>query len=384
MQYKNILSNIRCEINKIDQEILFLLSKRKKIVTKIAKKKIINHIPIQDLKREKELLNNLQSLCKKYFLNKSYIIEIFKIIINDSVMLQKNIKQQYDKNKFIKQKTIAFLGPKGSYSYISTKKYIKKNKKKYHKKKYDNFIEIFQSVKDKISEYAIVPIENSYSGFIEPVHSMLINNKLKIYSEFHLPIKHCILSPINTTLQNITTIYSHPQSFQQCSQFIQNFPHWKIKYTNSTSQAMKIISQMNTYTAAAIGSKIGKKIYNLQIIKEKIANDLNNQTRFFILSQQKYKINNSQPIKATLIIKNKIIKQDDIIKIFQKNHILISIFIPIIYILNNKKKMGFYIETKEHNKLSAINQIIYYLKEKKIFIKCLGKYPILNISNNNH
>lgn len=379
MQYTHILSNIRCEINKIDQEILFLLSKRKKIVTQIVQKKIINNIPIQDVKREKELLNNLKSLCKKYFLNKNYIIEIFKIIVEDSVMLQKKIKKQHDENKGMKKKQIAFLGPKGSYSYISTEKYIQKYKKKYHKKKYDNFIEIFQSVKNNKTKYAIVPIENSYSGFIKPVHSMLIKNKLKIYSEFYIPIKHCILSHINTTLENITTIYSHPQSFQQCSKFIQNFPNWKIKYTNSTSQAMKIISQINTHNTAAIGSKIGKKIYNLQIIKKNISNDVNNKTRFIILSKEKYKINKSQPIKATLIIKNKIIKKDDIIKIFHKQHVLISIIIPIIYVVNNKKKMGFYIETKEHTQLSDINKIIDYLQKNKILIKCLGKYPKLNI-----
>ena len=39
----------------------------------------------------------------------------------------------------------------------------------------------------------------------------------------------------STDADKIQTVYSHPQPFQQCSQYLSRYPHWKIEYTESTS-----------------------------------------------------------------------------------------------------------------------------------------------------
>ncbi|CAL4322217.1 chorismate mutase [Buchnera aphidicola] len=100
MHSNNILLNLRNKINKIDESILHLLSKRKEIVIQIAKIKILHNLPIKDKNRERELLNTLITFGKTYNISKNYICNIFKMIIQDSILTQTNIKDKLNKKKY--------------------------------------------------------------------------------------------------------------------------------------------------------------------------------------------------------------------------------------------------------------------------------------------
>lgn len=377
MELKKILLDLRNTINEIDELILNLLSKRRKIAIKIAKKKIANNFPIKDKNREKELLQKLLHIGKLYQLSEKYIQKIFQIIIQDSIMIQQQIQIQLNQKNNFKQKIFSCLGPYGSYSYIVSTKFITQYYENYIIKEYNNFQDIFVSIENNQSHYAIVPIENSTSGFIDEVYDLLCLKKLTIVGECYLPIQNCLLVKPGTTLKAINYIYSHNQVFQQCSTFIKKFPNWNIEYTHSTAQAMQIVAQNNNNNTAAIGNKNSAKFYKLHVILEKISNIKNNNTRFFILTKNNILISDIPSNKITILLKTK-----EMI-LFQIILLLYSQNIPIIQLESNLDyqkhiKEIIYLEIQAHIRDKRIQKILKILKTKNISIQILGCYPTFN------
>ncbi|WP_343182401.1 chorismate mutase [Buchnera aphidicola] len=378
MTSKKILLKLRNQINQIDKLILDLLYKRRTLAISIAKKKIIHKFLIQDRTREKELLQNLILMGEKYHLSAKYIKKIFNIIIQDSVTIQTKITNKFIQNTNLKNPIFSFLGPTGSYSYIASMKYIKKYHNNYAIQQHKNFEDILHSVENNQSNYAIVPIENSFSGFIRPVYNLLFKTKLKIIGECYLPINHCLLTKSKILLSEIKVIYSHAQSFEQCSKFIQKYKYGKIKYTNSTSEAMQIVSNMDKNNIAAIGDKNSAKIYQLQTISENISNSLNNNTRFFILTKNIIHNLNIIPIKSTLILTTKKNLLFSIIIQLNKKKIKILQLESQLYNEKPIKEM-IYIEILGHTHDEKIKHILQDFEKQDILINILGSYPTLDI-----
>ena len=143
MLSKNDLLNFRNEINNIDKKIVKLLSKRKKLVLNIAQSKIQNNRPIRDINREKNLLSKLTSLGKEKNLDPDYIIRLFQLIIEESILTQKTLLKKFQNKNSINQNIISFLGPKGTYSDIAVSQYEKQNLKKFIKKEKGNQFQFY-------------------------------------------------------------------------------------------------------------------------------------------------------------------------------------------------------------------------------------------------
>ena len=91
---KSTLLSLRKEIDGIDKRLLNLISKRVKIVKKVARYKRTNQLKIAHPKREKEVLNRLKKDAKKKKINKKLIELIFKNIIKYSKQIQKKEMQK--------------------------------------------------------------------------------------------------------------------------------------------------------------------------------------------------------------------------------------------------------------------------------------------------
>lgn len=83
------IQKFRDKIDKIDLAIIKKLAQRKKLSIKIGQLKKKENKIIKVLIREKAMMKNYDILCHKYNLQKSFIKEIFKIIISNSKKLQK-------------------------------------------------------------------------------------------------------------------------------------------------------------------------------------------------------------------------------------------------------------------------------------------------------
>jgi len=84
-----------------------------------------NQIPVRDQVREDQLLVRLIQQGQKVGLDPHYVTQLFHVIIEESVLNQQAMLARWANPGSEKRlNRVAFLGDKGSYSYLATKKYF--------------------------------------------------------------------------------------------------------------------------------------------------------------------------------------------------------------------------------------------------------------------
>ncbi|QCI20526.1 chorismate mutase [Buchnera aphidicola (Brachycaudus cardui)] len=380
MPNNNSLLVFRNEINNIDEQIVKLLAKRKNLILQIAKLKIESNKPIRDMERERKMLQELIILGQKYQLTPEYITRLFQLIIEESVSTQKKMLKKFCVNNKLTPTSFAFLGPKGSYSHIAASEYAHRNLQTCIIQECTTFKEVILSVENNESDYAVLPIENTCSGSINEVVNLLKKTNLFIIGEINIFINHCLLAIKNIPLNQIQTVYSHSQPFQQCSNFIKKFPEWNIKYTTSTADAMKKINQYNNIYNAALGSEIGSKIYGLKILSKNLANQEKNITRFILLHRNSISISSNIPTKTTLIFSTgqESGALSEVLLILKENKLIMKKLTSQTIYKNPWEEM-FYIDIQGNISSELMKKTLKKIEQITKFTKILGCYPIENI-----
>ncbi len=143
-----------------------------------------------------------------------------------------------------------------------------------------SFKDIFESIKSA-NNLGILPIENSYAGVVHQSLYLMKRYNFKIIGEYYLPIQHCLAAK-NTDLNKIKKVYSHPQALMQCEKFLQKYWLRPIPYSD-TARAAKYIADEGQIDEAAICSTYAAKLYWLNILKNNIADQEWNTTRFLVI-----------------------------------------------------------------------------------------------------
>ena len=178
-------------------------------------------------------------------------------------------------------KIFSFQGVHGAYSELAGKNIYPDSKSIPCK----TFEEMFESVRDKKANIAIVPIENSRSGRVGDTQRLIPESQLKIVGEYFLEVNHCLMGVPGSTLKDIKRIYSHEQGIAQCRKKIINNKKDMVIVAD-TAGAAKMISETNNKEDAAIASNLAAKIYNLDILESSFQDFENNVTRFLIMSNE--------------------------------------------------------------------------------------------------
>jgi chorismate mutase / prephenate dehydrogenase len=78
------LNNMRNKIDRLDNKLIKLLSKRLRLSKRFIQSKLKNNLPLKDVKREKYILDKNKKLAKKLKLDPKFIEDISKKILNES------------------------------------------------------------------------------------------------------------------------------------------------------------------------------------------------------------------------------------------------------------------------------------------------------------
>lgn len=380
MTSENPLLGLRHKISALDEQLLNLLAQRRSLALEVATAKMATHRPIRDIDRERDLLEHLVTLGKEHKLDAHYITRLFQLIIEDSVLTQQALLQKHLNNTNAHSARIAFLGPKGSYSHLAARHYAARHFDNFIENGCLNFRDIFNQVETGQADYAVLPVENTSSGSINDVYDLLQLTSLSVVGEITLPIDHCVLVTGSTDLQQIETVYSHPQPFQQCSQFIHRFPHWKIEYTESTAAAMEKVAALNSPKAAALGSEAGGELYGLQVLERHLANQKQNITRFIILARKPVEVTLQVPAKTTLIMATG--QQAGALVealLVLRNHNLVMSKLESRPINGNPWEEMFYIDFQGNVRSDEVQQALQELTAITRSLKVLGCYPSENV-----
>ncbi|MCO6552436.1 MAG: bifunctional chorismate mutase/prephenate dehydratase [Gilliamella sp.] len=372
----NPLLSLRNKINKLDKKLLELIAQRRQLSTQVIHTKIEANIPVRDINRERSLIRTLINEGKDYHLDDIFIKRLYQLIIEDSVLLQQKILQEKLNLSTITTAKVAFLGPKGSYSHSAARRYASTHLDEMIELSCSTFKEIFEQVENSAVDYGILPIENSSSGSINEVYDLLQKTNLHIIGELSLPIDHCVLAIQNSQLEQIDTIYSHPQPFQQCSNFLENYPHWKIIYCDSTSSAMETVAKLNQPNVAAMGNKDGGELYGLQVLEHNFANQKENITRFIVLARQPIEVSDQIPAKTTILMKTgqQAGALVDALSVL-RNHNIVMTKLESRPIHGTPWEEMFYIDLQGNIHSYEMQTALKELASMTLYTKVLGCYP---------
>ncbi|ABV14992.1 chorismate mutase [Citrobacter koseri] len=380
MTSENPLLALREKISALDVKLLALLAERRELAVEVGKAKLLSHRPVRDIDRERDLLDRLIALGKTHHLDAHYITRLFQLIIEDSVLTQQALLQQHLNKINPHSARIAFLGPKGSYSHLAARQYAARHFEQFIESGCAKFADIFNQVETGQADYAVVPIENTSSGAINDVYDLLQHTSLSIVGEMTIIIDHCVLVSGTTDLNTIETVYSHPQPFQQCSKFLNRYPHWKIEYTESTSAAMEKVAQANSPRVAALGSEAGGVLHGLQVLERIEANQTQNITRFVVLARKAVNVSDQVPAKTTLLIATG--QQAGALVealLVLRNHNLIMTKLESRPIHGNPWEEMFYLDIQANLESPEMKKALKELGEITRSMKVLGCYPSENV-----
>ena len=376
MSADHSLEHLRDKISQLDNQLLALLAERRDVAVAVGNFKLATHRPVRDAEREKQLLELLINKGKKLSLDSHFVTRVFQLIIEESVLTQQALLQKALNQPQENSARIAFLGPKGSYSHLAARQYASRHFAHLTEIGCSKFQDILQQVDSGLADYAVLPLENTSSGSINDVYDLLQHTRLHIVGEMTQPSDHCVLVPAETSLDDITTVYSHPQPFQQCSQFLNRYPHWKIEYTESTAAAMEKVAAMQDKGAVALGSEAGGKLYNLQVLERNLANQQQNITRFIILARKPVRVSEQVPAKTTLLMATG--QQSgalvDALLVLRKQGLIMT-KLESRPIHGNPWEEMFYLDIQANVHSAAMKQAIEELTALTRFIKVLGCYP---------
>lgn len=372
----NPLLVLRERISALDLKLLALLAERRELAIEVGKTKLHSHRPIRDKERERDLLDALIAAAKPYDLDGFYVTRLFQLIIEDSVLTQQALLQHQLNPVSQHSARIAFLGPKGSYSHLAARQYAARHFDQLIECGCQKFQDIFTQVETGQADYAILPIENTSSGSINEAYDLLQHTSLSIVGELTNPINHCVLIAGDSDLSQIETVYSHPQPFQQCSQFLNRFPHWKIEYTESTAAAMEKVAKLNSPKVAALGSEAGGALYGLQVLEHNLANQQQNITRFIVLARKAIDVSEQVPAKTTLIMATG--QQSgalvEALLVLRDNGIIMT-KLESRPINGNPWEEMFYIDVQANLRADAMQKALRDLAPITRSLKVLGCYP---------
>ncbi|MCI1476931.1 MAG: prephenate dehydratase [Clostridium beijerinckii] len=320
------IDDYRNKIDEIDKEITRLFEERMDIVIKVGEYKKQNNLPVFNKAREDEVIEKNIG----YLNNKDYaegLKQFFINIMNISKDLEdKEVKEDIrattiDKFKEKNAKSdvkVGFYGVAGSFSEEAM---IKHFGKKDDAKAYDEFEDVFVAVKNGEIDYGVLPIENSSTGAISQVYDLLYKYGFYIVGEECIKIDQNLIGIKGTKLDNVKEVYSHPQGFEQSTDFLKEYSNWKKIPFHSTADSVKLVSDLQDMSKVAIASKRAADIYNLSIIKENINNRRENSTRFIVISKELELDNSCDKVSVVFSLEHKAGTLYKLLRHFAENNI---------------------------------------------------------------
>ena len=286
------LSQLRLQIDSIDDQLISLFGQRMQVAAQIADYKKQNNLPIYVPSREREKLLDVSNKAGPDMANYTRVLYsmIFELSRSyqskcnlESTELHKKITQAIESTPqlFPQAPMVACQGVEGAYAQIACEKIFKDPFIMYFK----NFDGVFNAIEQGLCNYGVLPIENSTAGSVKKVYDLMIRHNFSIVRTFRLKVDHNLLAMPGTTLADIKEIYSHEQAINQCSAFLATMPGVKVIPVENTAVAAQMVANSGRSDVAALSSRSCAELYGLSCLASSIQDKGNNYTRFICIAK---------------------------------------------------------------------------------------------------
>ncbi len=286
------LSELREQIDAVDNRILDAFLKRMELTDRVAAYKTEHSLPVLNKAREREILSKVTARAGD---REQYAYRLFSTLFDLSRARQAQmiasptrVRSQVEEalasgdEVFPRNGTIACQGVEGANSQVACDRLLPRGNIVYVK----TFEAVFSAVESGLCRFGILPIENSSNGSVRAVYELLQKKRFSVVRSVRLCIRHELLAKEGTKLSDLKQIYSHEQAIGQCGRFLASLgPDVKIIPCDNTAAAAKMVAESGDARMGAISSHPCAALYGLSVVKEDIQDSANNYTRFICITK---------------------------------------------------------------------------------------------------
>jgi len=295
------LEELRNQINELDNQLVKLLNERARIVVEIGKLKNKTGGQVYAPDRERDVFERIIKSNKGPLPDKC-LIAIWRELMSGSFALERPLR-------------IGYLGPDGSFTHTAAMLKFGQSIE------YESLVDI-RSIFDEVSkghcDLGIVPVENTTGGGVIETLDALIDSDVKVCSEVLMTIHHNLLA--NCSLEEIEKIYSKPEVFVQCRNWLSaTLKDVETVPVASSAKAAQLAA--GEAKAAAIGSAVAAELYGLKIVCKNIEDIASNITRFFVIGREDAKPTGEDKTAILFSTAHKAGALADVLDVFKKYNI---------------------------------------------------------------
>lgn len=263
------LADLRRQIDDLDEEIVASLQRRAALAMRVGEVKGKN-LPFYVPERERQVLSNVAAAAQAGPLQAPAVQAVFREVLSACRALEKAL-------------VVAYLGPENTFTHQAALQAFGSAATLQPASSVDH---VFQHVEKGVTDYGVVPLENSTEGGVTPTLDYFVqylDSALQICGEIVLPIAHHLIS--SSPRESIRVVYSHPQALAQCRGWLaEEMPHADTVEMVSTAAAVAKVK--DDPSAAAVASELAAQAENVPIVARSIQDRVDNVTRFAILGKQ--------------------------------------------------------------------------------------------------
>lgn len=284
------LSEIRKDIDQIDDELIALFKRRMDCAKEVGIYKKANNIPVLNQKREDEILAEVQEKGGEYGaaarLLFSNIMELSRALQHNIIGSGQALRDLITAAREMPSAdgvTVAFQGIKGANSYEAAQRLFPGAVLTDRK----TFEDVFDAVDKEEVTFGILPVENSTAGSVPAVYDLILKHRFYIVGALDMRIEHCLGGLRQSALEDIEIVWSHPQALSQCEGYIARHNLTPVPKAN-TAVAARDAAREKRLNVAAICTPRAAEEYGLRILDSGLQDNPYNTTRFIVISKQLY------------------------------------------------------------------------------------------------
>jgi len=348
------LKNFREQIDRIDDELLKLFNRRASLAQQIGHVK--GESAVLRPEREAQVLQRMAQANGGPLSNQG-VTQLFTEIMSQCRALEAPLR-------------VAYLGPHGTFSEAAV---FQRFGQATEGLPADSIDGVFTAVENGAANYGLVPVENSTEGAIGRTLDLLLSSNLKICGEVLLQVHQCLLSNENE-LSLIRRVYSHPQSFGQCQDWLNaHLPHAERITASSNADAARLAAE-ESFTAAVAGEQAAAH-FKLKVLAQNIEDDARNTTRFLVIGKQDVAPSGRDKTSLVMSAANRPGAVHDLLVPLAQNGVSMT------KLESRPSRTGlweyvFYVDIEGHQSDAKVAAALTQLKQIAAFVKVLGSYPV--------
>ena len=348
------IERLRARIDRLDGEILGLVSQRAELARGIGQAKDDGGRPAFAPDREAAIFRRLADE-NPGPLDPEAVRAVFREIVSGCRALEARLR-------------VAYLGPEGTFAQRAARLQFG-DSVDYAPER--NIEAVFGAVRRRECDYGVVPVETSAGGAVVDSLDLFVEYDVKIAAEIVLPIHHYLLS--KSGLEDVKIVYSKPQALHQCRGWLEaNLPHAALCDSDSTAKAARLAASRKG--VAAIGAKEAAELYGLDVVGEHLEDDPRNQTRFWVLGHHYGAPTGRDKSSIMVAIGDRVGALLDLLVPF-KEHRLNLLRIDSRPSKRRAWDYVFFLDFRGHVSDPEVKKALADVEKQAVFLTVLGSYP---------